>query len=108
MVLNKEFSNIILSIDSDSSNHIANIFKSKLDSIIVTGFPLSDAFAYGYSKSLRVIIDMLLDSTDLKEYHISNINKLNLSCYNNYSCNACFNKGFLYGIDQLKIELNKN
>lgn len=50
---------------------------------------------------------MLQEDIDSKEETLRYINELNLYSYNNYSCSSCFNKGFLRGIEQLKLELNE-
>lgn len=107
MIIGNDLLNVILEIDNSSSNSIANIFKSKLDNVILTGFPLSDSFAYGYLKCGKLVIKLLEDNTESKKSIIKYINELNLYSYNNYSCSSCFNKGFLQGINQLKIELSK-
>ncbi|SCH73800.1 Uncharacterised protein [uncultured Clostridium sp.] len=106
MIIGNDLLNLILEIDNSSSSSIANIFKSKLDNIVLTGFPLSDSFAYGYLKCGKLVIKLLEDNTESKKSIIKYINELNLSSYNNYSCNSCFNNGFIQCINQLQIELS--
>ena len=105
MTICNDLSKTILEMDVNAANIVANIFRNELDNMVLTGYPLSDSYVYGYSKCVKLILKMLLGNEESKKDTIKHINGLDLRCYDVCSCKSCFNKGFLQGIYQFKIQL---
>ena len=88
-----------------TANLVLNIFRNELDNMVLTGYPLSDSCIYGYLKSIKLILKMLLGDEISKKDTIKHINGLDLRCYDTCSCKSCFNKGFLQGIYKFQLRV---
>ena len=104
MISNKLFQ-YICTLDQQACKQLANTLNSKLDDVLLTGFPLSDSSANGYSKAIHLIRKLLLCDIDSREGILNEINELDLSYYQYNSCKSCFNDGFMRAVNQLGIEI---
>lgn len=105
MIISNDVFNAICILDDDICKGIAVALNSKLNNVLLTGFPLSDSFANGYSKATNLVVNLLLCNIDSKEEILKQINKVDLSYYKYNSCKSCFSEGFIHAINQFNLEM---
>lgn len=105
MIISNEVFKSICVLDDNTCKDIAITLNSRLNNVLLTGFPLSDSFASGYSKAINLMVNLLLCNIDLKEDVLKQINTFDLSYYQYNSCKSCFNDGFIHAINQFKLDI---
>lgn len=106
-MISNELYQCMCSLDANTSEQIADNLRTRANNVVVTGYLLSDAYAIGYSKGIRMAHKLITSNGSSKQNTLKEINNIDLTNYMHNSCKSCWNSGFKQAINHFSVEIEE-